>query len=393
MAFVSNKVKNLPPYLFSEFQRKKRQLEAKGIDVIDLGIGAPDLPTPEFVIDKMVEEARKPENHRYSTYSGCVEFKEAVAGYYKTQYDVDLDPETEVLALIGSKEGIANLVQAVINPGDTVLLPDPCYPVYRTAVHLADGNVVDLPLDSENGYTPRFERVAKEKLQNAKLMLLNYPSNPTSATVNVNTFLEAITFAKRNNLMLAHDAAYDLVTFQGYKAPSVLQAPNAKDYAVEFGSMSKSFSMTGWRIGYVVGNKSVIQALATLKSNIDTCQFLPIQKAAATALNSDLSAVAVNNKIYQGRMEKMHAALQQLGIDAEVPKGTIFIWAKVPKGYTSLSFVNHLLDEAGVIVTPGTAFGPSGEGYFRIALSVTTERLDEVVQRMKKLNVGEVPKT
>ncbi|MGY0692570.1 aminotransferase class I/II-fold pyridoxal phosphate-dependent enzyme [Virgibacillus sp. FSP13] len=387
MSFVSDKVKDLPPYLFAEFQKRKTELLAKGVDVIDLGIGAPDLPTPEFVIEKLAKEAKDPANHRYSPYSGSAEFKEAVAEFYQSHYGVDLDPDTEILALIGSKEGIANLIQAVINPGDAVLVPDPGYPVYRTGVHLAGGESVRLPLDTENGYVPLFDHLSAADKKRAKLMLLNYPSNPTAATVHLDTFLEAITFSRENNVLLAHDAAYDLVTFGGYKAPSVMQVPNAKEWAVEFGSLSKSFSMTGWRIGYIVGNKTIIQALATLKSNLDTSQFLPIQKAAATALRSDLSAVAANNKTYELRMEKLYFALKKAGIHAEKPKGSIFLWAHVPDGFTSAGFANKMLDEAGVIMTPGTAFGPSGEGFIRIALSVTTERLEEVVRRIEALDL------
>ncbi|WP_077324530.1 LL-diaminopimelate aminotransferase [Virgibacillus siamensis] len=390
MAFVSEKVKNLPPYLFSEFQRKKKKLMAEGMDVIDLGIGAPDLPAPQFVVDKLTEEAQKPENHRYSTYSGCQEFKEAVAAFYKRQYNVDLDPDNEVLAVIGSKEGIANLMHAAINPGDTVLVPDPGYPVYRTAVHLAGGDSVSLPLDRENGYVPLFGQVNKQIVQKAKAMFLNYPSNPTAATVDAGTFMKAVTFAEENDLLLVHDAAYDMVTFNGYTSPSVLQAPGAKDVAVEFGSLSKSFSMTGWRIGYMVGNKEVVQALAALKSNIDTCQFLPVQKAAAAALNSDFSASRKNNVIYQKRMKKLHGAMGKIGMQAERPNGTIFIWTKIPKGFTSMTFADKLLNEAGVIVTPGNTFGKQGEGYVRISLSVSEERLDEVIQRIQGLHLKEV---
>ncbi|MFD2045259.1 LL-diaminopimelate aminotransferase [Ornithinibacillus salinisoli] len=382
---VSNKVRNLPPYLFSEFQKKKEALQAQGVDVIDLGIGAPDLPTPDFVVDKLIEAARIPSNHRYSSYGGIPEFKEAVVAHYQTRYGVTLDPDKEVLTLIGSKEGIANLVQAVINPGDTVLIPDPGYPVYRTAVHLAGGKSEYVRLDPQNNYVPQFNHVNEEVKKKAKLLFLNYPSNPTSATVDMHTFLGAVTFVKENDMILAHDAAYDLVTFDDYKAPSVLQVPHAKAYAIEFGSLSKSFNMTGWRIGYVVGNETIIKAIATLKSNMDTCQFIPVQQAAATALRSDLTTVTQNNFVFQERMEKLHHALQQLGMEVQKPKGTIFLWAKVPDNFTSREFSSFLLEKAGVIVTPGVAFGPSGEGYIRIALSVTTERIDEVINRLKKL--------
>ncbi|WP_339228532.1 aminotransferase class I/II-fold pyridoxal phosphate-dependent enzyme [Oceanobacillus sp. FSL K6-2867] len=384
--FVSDVVKNMPAYLFSELNRKKKALQEKGVDVIDLGIGAPDLPTPDFIYDVLIKEAKQPANHRYSPYSGIQEFKEAVASFYEKHYSVDLDPSTEVLTLIGTKEGIVNLIQAVINPGDTVLIPDPGYPVYRMGVHLAGGDAVSLPLDEQNGYVPQYDSLTESEREAAKLMFLNYPSNPTAATVELSTFAEAVEFAVKNNILLAHDAAYDLVTFDTYKSPSVLQVPNAKDNAIEFGTLSKSYNMTGWRIGYVVGNKEIIQALATLKSNIDTSQFLPIQLAAATALRSDHRTVKENSAIFKKRMEKLHSALAEIGITANKPRGTIFLWADVPDGFTSAGFANKLLDELGIIVTPGTAFGPGGEGHFRISLSVSEERLDEVIKRMKNLD-------
>lgn len=389
MINVSNRVKNLPPYIFSEFQRKKAELERKGVDVIDLGIGAPDLPTPDFIYDRLVKEARNPANHRYSPYSGCSEFKEAVAAFYQKQYGVKLDPETEILTLIGSKEGIANLMQALINPGDAVLVPNPGYPVYQKAVLLAGGETLLLPLDEKKGYVPDFGQVSEKEGKRAKLMLLNYPSNPTGATVELDTLQEAAAFAENNNICVVNDAAYDLVTFDDYKSPSVLQVPNARNYAVELGSLSKSFNMTGWRIGYIAGNKQVIKALATLKSNIDSSQFLPVQLAAATALQSDLSAVRENNEIYKERMEIVYNALNELGIATKKVRGTIFLWAKVPAGFSSSSFAEKLLEEAGVIVTPGTAFGSSGEGYIRIALTVSKARLEEVINRLRKLHLKE----
>ncbi|MDC3423186.1 LL-diaminopimelate aminotransferase [Aquibacillus sp. 3ASR75-11] len=388
MSFGSEKVNSLPPYLFSVFQKKKKQLQAEGVDVIDLGIGAPDLPTPPFIVNRLVEEVQKPENHRYSNYAGCQEYREAVAQFYNRNYDVDLDPDTEILTLVGSKEGIAHLISAVINPGEAVLIPDPGYPVYKSAVHLAGGESIYLPLDEEQGYKPNFDRISRLDVKKAKLMFLNYPSNPTSATVHLNTFMEAITFAKKHELAVVHDSAYGLVTFDGYKAPSILQAPGAKDLAVEFGSLSKSFNMTGWRIGYVVGNKEMIKALSVVKSNIDTSQFLPIQKAAAEALSSNLVSVDENNNVYKKRMMNMLEALKKMGLEVEEPKGTFFIWAPVPKGYRSEEFAEKMLEEAGVIVTPGSAFGPSGEGYFRISLSVDSERLKEAAARMVRLELG-----
>src|SRR5690625_2233670 len=389
MSIASKKVDSLPPYLFAKFQEKKEELQAKGVDVIDLGIGAPDLPTPNFVIDALIEEAKKSENHRYSPYDGCSEFKEAVATFYKNYYDVTLDPETEVLTLIGSKEGLAHLMQAVLDPGDQVLLPDPGYPVYSTAVHLAEAKYHPLPLERANGYVPCYDEIPDEVIEQAKLMLLNYPGNPTAATVDSAVFEQAISFAKENNLMIAHDSAYNLVTFDGYKAPSILQVPGAKNYAVEFGSLSKSFNMTGWRIGYVVGNKDVIKALSVLKSNLDSSQFLAIQKAAATALTSDLSTVQEHNAVFEKRRDILVKALRKIHIDVDSPKGTIFVWAKVPGHFTSLSFANLLLEKAGIIVTPGSAFGPTGEGYVRIALTVSVEKFAEVTRRLEKLHIEE----
>ncbi|SET22033.1 LL-diaminopimelate aminotransferase [Salinibacillus kushneri] len=388
MEYVSEKLKTLPPYLFSQIQKKKKQLENEGMDIIDLGIGAPDLPTPKFIIDCLVREVQKPENHRYSPYAGSEDFRQAVAHFYQKQYGVMLDPDREVLPLIGSKEGIAHFISAVINPGEKVLVPNPGYPVYRSAVHLAGGKIENLNLLAEENYEPEFARLSEEGVREVKLMLLNYPSNPTAATANEKTFMKAITFAEQNQIPIAHDAAYGLTTFEGYQAPSILQISEAKEYAVEFGSLSKSFNMTGWRIGYVVGNQDLIKALSTYKSNVDTSQFLPIQIAAATALNSDLSVVSNHNAIYQKRRNKLLEALRLIGIHASKPLGTFFIWSPVPRGYSSMAFADRLLTELGVIVTPGIAFGPAGEGYFRVSLSVPNERLDEAVARIKQLQMG-----
>lgn len=385
MEYVSDAVRNLPPYLFSEIQKKREKVEAKGTDVIDLGIGAPDLATPDFIIDRLTQEAKRPANHRYPTYSGISEFKEAVAYFYETHYGVSLDPQTEVLALIGSKEGIAHLMQAVVNPGDSVLVPDPGYPVYQNGVHLAGARTVPLPLDPANGFTPRYDDVSPADKEKSKLMLLNYPANPTAATVTLDTFREAVAFAKNNDMLFAHDAAYDLITFSSYEAPSVMQVPGAKEHAVEFGSLSKSFCMTGWRIAYMVGNKSAISSLATLKSNLDSGQFTPIQMAGATALKSNLETVTAYNRIYEDRMEALVSGLRDLGFTVDKPNGTIFVWAEVPAGYTSAGFAEKLLSEAGIVVTPGNAFGAVGEGYFRVALSVAKERLIEALERVGQL--------
>ncbi|MGP4073322.1 LL-diaminopimelate aminotransferase [Piscibacillus sp. B03] len=384
MNISSERVQSLPPYIFSRINKRKKELIQNGMDVIDLGIGAPDLPTPQFIIDELVKEANIPSNHRYSPYGGCQEFREAVADYYQSRYGVNLDPDKEVLALIGSKEGIANLISAVLNPSDTVMVPDPGYPVYESAIHLSGGTSTYLPLDSSKHFQPNFDAVTHDVYNKIKLMLLNYPNNPTAGTVDLDVFEKAVSLANKHSFAIAQDAAYDLMTFGGYEAPSLLQVPGAKEVGVEFGSLSKSFNMTGWRIGYVVGNEAIIEALSVVKSNTDTSQFLPIQKAAARALRSDLSSVLKNNAVYEERLDHVITALNEMGIQVEKPRGTFYVWANVPDGWSSMDFSSELLEKVGVIVTPGNVFGSRGEGYFRISLSVPHERLTEAVSRMKQ---------
>lgn len=374
----------IPPYMFAEFARKKAEMTKAGIDVIDLGIGDPDLPTPDHIVDKLIEEIRKPANSKYPSFIGHIEFRKAVANFYKRQFNVDLDPETEVLALIGSKEGLAHIVPTLIDPGDTVLIPDPGYPPYRMATYLAEGIVRYMPLKEGNQYKPIFNDIPEDVLAASKLMFLNYPGNPTAATVDLSFFKEAVSFARSHQIVIAHDSAYNMVTFQGYQAPSILQVEGAKDITVEFGSLSKTYSMTGYRIGYVVGNKEIIKSLSVYKNNTDTGQFTPIQLAAAYALNGNQGCVHKYNDIYQERMAAMVEGLQAIDIFVDPPKGSFFIWAKTPKGYTSNEFAQSVLEQTGVIITPGNAFGPSGEGYFRISLSLPNDRLFEAIERMKK---------
>ncbi|MDZ5473888.1 LL-diaminopimelate aminotransferase [Bacillus sp. 31A1R] len=384
MKYQSDRVGQIPPYLFAEINKKKAKMMESGVDIIDLGIGDPDLPTPPHIVEKLVEEMNNPSNFKYPSFIGCTEFRQAVANFYQRQYGVNLDPETEVLALIGSKEGIAHIIPTLVDPGEYVLIPDPSYPVYRMATLLANGKYHNMPLLKENNFEPDFDLIPEEILRQSKLMFLNYPGNPTSATVDLSFFEKAIQFAKTRNIPIAHDSAYNMVTFDDYKAPSILQINGAKKYAVEFGSLSKTYNMTGWRIGYIVGNREIIKALSTYKSNTDTGQFTPIQKAAAFALNSDQSCIQTHNAIYKERMNAMLAGLKSIGIQVTPPKGSFFIWAPVPAGFTSAEFVTNVLEQTGVILTPGSAFGPSGEGYFRVSLSVPSERLYEAVERIKK---------
>ncbi|MFC7392781.1 LL-diaminopimelate aminotransferase [Scopulibacillus cellulosilyticus] len=383
-AVASQIVQQMPPYLFSNLNRKKETLKKQGVDIIDLGIGDPDLPTPTFIIDQLIKELEHPENFRYSAFNGCPEFRQAVSDFYFKHFQVEIDENKEVQTLIGSKEGIAHLIQAMIDPGDFVLIPDPCYPVYKMAVHLAGGKIFPMPLKAENGFKPVFESIPIDVLKKAKLAFLNYPSNPTGATVDIEFFEKAVAFFKKHGIYIAHDSAYNLVTYGDYQAPSILQVDGAKEMAVEFGSLSKAFNMTGWRIGYLVGHKEIINTLLTVKSNLDSSQFLPIQKAAAIALESDLSFLKERNAVYEKRGKVMCQALQDIGIETGPLKGSIFLWVKVPESMTSASFCERLLEEAGVVVTPGTAFGDHGEGYFRISLSVPDERLREAAGRIKQ---------
>ncbi|GAA0330876.1 LL-diaminopimelate aminotransferase [Bacillus carboniphilus] len=380
----SRKMEQIPPYMFAEFARKKAEMIKAGVDVIDLGIGDPDLPTPEHIVEKLVEEARKPENSKYPSFIGHPAFRKAVAHFYKREFDVELDPDTEVLALIGSKEGIAHIVPTVLNPGDYCLIPDPGYPPYRMATYLAEANVQYMPLKKENQFKPIFTDIPQDILPLAKLMFLNYPGNPTASTVDLKFYEDAIAFARKHNIIIAQDSAYNMITFQNYKAPSVLQVEGAKEVAVEFGSLSKTYSMTGYRIGYVVGNKDVIKSLSVYKSNTDTGQFTPIQLAAAYALNGDQSCIGKHNTIYWERMKAMIEGLKAIDVEVEPPKGSFFIWAPTPKGYTSSEFASTVLEQTGVIITPGNAFGPSGEGYFRVSLSLPNDVLADAIDRIKK---------
>lgn len=380
----SKRVAQIPPYIFAEMNNKKAQMVKSGIDVIDLGIGDPDLPTPRPIVEKLIEEMQTPANLKYPSFNGCAAYRKAMADYYRREYDVALDPDTEVLALIGSKEGIAHLIPALVNPGEVVLVPDPGYPVYRTATELAGGVPYGMPLTAAHRFEPQFEAIPADMAERAKLMFLNYPGNPTAATVGLDCFERAVAYARTHGIAIAHDAAYGMVTFGGYKAPSILQAAGAKDIAIEFGSLSKTYNMTGWRIGYAVGNRQIIKALSVVKSNTDSGPFTPIQLAAAFALNGDGRDIADRNRIYRERMDVVIEGLASIGIRAEAPRGSFFLWAPVPPGYTSASFVEFVMDRTGVILTPGPAFGPAGEGCFRISVSVPSERLQEAMNRIRQ---------
>ncbi|HWQ73096.1 MAG TPA: LL-diaminopimelate aminotransferase [Desulfitobacteriaceae bacterium] len=379
----------IPPYLFARIDEKIAAAKANGVDVISLGIGDPDLPTPANIIERLVSAAHNSENHRYPSYVGLLEFREAVAEWYKRRADIVLDPRTEVLALIGSKEGIANISYCYLNPGDYSLVPDPGYPVYGIGALLAGGIPYAMPLKEENGFLPDLEAIPAAIAQKAKLMFLNYPNNPTGAVAEESFYLKVIEFAKKYDIIICHDGPYSEIAYNGYRPLSFLEIPGAKDVGIEFHSMSKTYNMTGWRIGWAAGNAEVIKVLGRLKSNVDSGVFQAVQEAAIEGLLGSQEAVRAVNKVYRERLDIVIKGLSDLGWKLERPKAAIYVWPKVPKGYTSASFCELVLEKAGVVVTPGNGYGEYGEGYFRISLTISTERLREAIQRMKD-NLGQL---
>jgi LL-diaminopimelate aminotransferase len=379
----AQRIQKLPPYLFARIEQKVAEAKEKGIDVISLGIGDPDQPTPAHIIEALKIAADDASNHQYPSSVGMIDYRTSVADFYKRRFDVDLDPKSEVVSLIGSKEGIANISYCYINPGDINLVPDPGYPVYGIGTLLAGGEPYLMPLLEENDYLPDLTKIPGEIADKAKLMFINYPNNPTGATATLEFYADVVAFAKKHDLIVCSDAAYTEVTFDGYVAPSFLQVEGAKDVGIEFFSLSKPFNMTGWRIAAAVGKSEVVEALGRIKSNIDSGAFQPVQVAAGSALDGSYSVIEETQRIYSERMDVCVAGLRELGWKLEKPQGTFYIWVKVPKGYTSTEFVEYVLEEAGVIITPGNGYGKYGEGYFRISLCIGKERIKEALKRMK----------
>jgi LL-diaminopimelate aminotransferase len=378
----AERLKKLPPYLFKEIDRKKAEVKARGVDIIDLGIGDPDLPTPGHIIDAMREAVEDPATHRYPAYAGMPAFKGAVTEWYKERFGVDLDPDKEVLALIGSKEGIAHLPLAFIGPGDVALVPTPGYPVYNVATLFAGGRPHFMPLTSENGFLPDLNAVPEDSARRAKVMFINYPNNPTAAVAELDFFNRAVEFGKEKGIMVCHDAAYTEIAYDGYRPASFLQAEGAKDVGIEFHSLSKTYNMTGWRVGFAVGNSEAIDGLGAIKSNVDSGVFEAVQMAGIRALRGDQACVKDMVDVYTERRDIMVEGLRTAGFELETPKASFYLWIRVPEGYTSARLVARLLEE-GVVVTPGNGFGEPGEGYFRIALTQTKERLAEAIERIK----------
>jgi LL-diaminopimelate aminotransferase len=381
----AKRIEQIPPYLFAEIDRKKEEMRQKGMDLIDLGIGDPDLPTPKPIIERLKKAAEDPRNHRYPSYEGMIEFRTAVAKWYERRFRVKLDPKTEVLSLIGSKEGIAHIPLAFVNPGDYVLVPSPGYPVFRVSTLFAGGTPYFLPLRKENGFLPNLSEIPKEIVEKAKLLFINYPNNPTSAVAEKPFFEEVVAFARQYQMIVCHDAAYSEIAFDGYQPLSFFEVDGSKEVGIEFHSLSKTFNMTGWRIGFAVGNAEMISGLGRVKTNIDSGLFQAIQEAGTEALNHFNTPLPEIIKIYERRRDVMVAGLQGIGLEVEKPKATFYLWIQVPKGYTSAQFATLLLEQAGIVATPGNGFGEFGEGYIRMALTVDETRLKEAIERLKKI--------
>ena len=379
---LARRIERLPPYLFVEISRKIAEKRAQGVDVISFGIGDPDIPTPPHVIDALVEAARDPASHRYPETEGLPEFRRAVAEWYERRFGLSFDPQREVLSLIGSKDGIGHVALCFIDPGDLALVPDPAYPVYAVGTLFAGGEPYYLPLREENGFLPDLDAVPADVGRRAKLLWLNYPNNPTGAVAGLDFFERAVAFARRYDLAVCHDGPYSEVAFDGYRPVSFLQAAGAREVGVEFHSLSKTYNMTGWRIGMAVGNAAMINALMRVKSNLDSGVPQAIQRMALAALEGPQDCIEEHNAVYQRRRDRLVEALRALGLSVQPPRASLYVWARVPQGYTSMGCATRLLDDVGVVVTPGVGYGAAGEGYVRLSLTIPDDRLEEGLRRL-----------
>lgn len=380
----ATRIKTLPPYLFAAIDEMKQKAIARGVDIINLGIGDPDLPTPKPIIDALNRAAADPKNHQYPSYEGLLSFRKAVSDWYRRRFNVTLDPASEVLTLIGSKEGIGHIPLAFVDRGDVVLVPSPGYPVYPVATSFAGGKVHLMPLTKKTGFLPDLKAIPASVAKNAKLMFLNSPNNPTSVVMSRDYFKQVVAFAQKYKIIVCHDAAYSEIFYDGRRPASFLEVDGAKEVGIEFHSLSKTYNMTGWRIGFAVGNKQVLNGLLKIKSNLDSGCFQAVQEAGIAALKLDESITDGMRKIYQERRDVLVPGLKQLGLEVDTPPAAFYVWVKVPKGYKSASFTAHLLDKAGIVTTPGNGFGAPGEGYVRMTVCTTKERLAEAVERIRK---------
>lgn len=384
----SIRLDKIPPYLFAEIDRKINEAKANGVDILSLGIGDPDTPTLEDVVAEMHVAIDDPKNHDYPPYNGTKEFREASCEWMNERFGVELDPDKEMLANIGSKEAIAHVFFAYVDEGDYTLVPDPGYPVYKNATIFAGGTPYSMPLSAENNFLPDFDKIPEEIAKKSKIMFLNYPNNPTGAVCDLEFFKKAVDFCKKYDILLCHDQAYCEMTYDGYIAPSVLQVEGAKDVAIEFFSHSKSYNMTGWRVGFVCGNEDAITALGTIKNNIDSGVFKAIQQAAVAAFKTPKERIQKLNNMYKERKEVMEQGLRELGWDIVPSKATFYLWVPVPKGFTSEEFVTVMLEKAHLVVPPGNGYGKYGEGFFRIALTKPVEDIREALRRMKEAGIS-----
>ncbi len=382
---IADRIANLPPYVFATVEARIAAKKAAGVDVISLGIGSPDLPAPKFIIDAMYQEALKPNTHGYAGYYGTQALRNGICTYYGKRFGVELDPNTEVRPLIGSKEGLANMALAFVDPGDVVLAPDPGYPTYSMGAVMAGGESYAVPLLEENNWLPVLHDIPSDVAARATLLWLNYPNNPSGVGAPLAFLQEAVDFCREYDILLCYDNPYCDLVFDGYVAPSVLQIPEAKDVAVEFNSLSKTYNMAGWRVGMAVGNAQAIEALTTIKTNIDSGIFLPLQAAAAAALTADQSWIAERNMVYQRRRDIIMGWLPRLGMSAQPPQGGLYVWVKVPAGVDCETYALEMLDKAGVWLTPGTAFGQQGAGHLRLSVCVPEDRLIEAGERLSNV--------
>ena len=381
----AGRIKTLPPYLFAAIDEMKKKAIARGVDIINLGIGDPDLPTPAPIVERMRQEAGNPRHHQYPSYEGMLSFRQAVADWYKRRFGVLLDPADEVLTLIGSKEGIGHVPLAFGDPGDVVLVPSPGYPVYPVGTSFAGGTSYMMPLTKANHFLPDLRAIPRDVARKAKLMFLNYPNNPTSVTAGKDFFKRVVEFANEHHIIVCHDAAYSEIYYDGRKPASFLEADGAKEVGVEFHSLSKTFNMTGWRIGFAVGNKQVLAGLGKVKSNLDSGVFQAVQEAGIVGLRDGDALAAGIRAVYQERRDALLPGLKRIGLEVEPLHAAFYVWITVPKGFTSASFTAHLLEKAGIVTTPGNGFGEAGEGYVRLTLCTTKERLLEAVSRMDQI--------
>ena len=383
---MAKRVENLPPYLFVEISRKIAEKRAKGEDVVSFGIGDPDMPTPAHIIERLCQAAQDPANHRYPETEGLPELRRSIAEWYKKRFDVSLDPDKEVVPLIGAKEGVAHIALCFIDPGDIALVPDPGYPVYSVGTMLVGGEPYYMPLTEKNHFLPDLKSIPEDVLKKSKLIWINYPNNPTGAVANLDFFNEVVRFAKQHNLVVCHDAPYTEVAFDGYRPVSFMQAEGAREVGVEFHSLSKTYNMTGWRIGMAVGNAEMIDALRRVKSNLDSGIPQAIQYAAIEALSGSQDCIEEHNAVYQKRRDLVMEMLNKIGLKARAPKAGLYIWAKVPQGYTSVQFATELLEKANVVVTPGIGYGKNGEGYVRLSLTLSDAGVVKGLSRLSEWN-------